>query len=211
MSEEVKLFTCRPYTTTDGKWLVHGPTLPELGMLWDNERQATIMRDCLNDALECGRDATITDLQAKLAEAELDPPITRLQFPNGNVPGNIRECAEGWKAAYDESAKCSSAYFKMAMENGESSCRQREAKEIAEAKLAAATIDVAAWDGMAAKIKALRAECVAYKLCLDKTVESLERGGFGSTVLCDQIRAVLKHAAADALSGGEGEGKVSNG
>jgi hypothetical protein len=31
----------------------------------------------------------------------LDPAICRLQFPDGHVPGNIFECAEGWKACYD--------------------------------------------------------------------------------------------------------------
>ena len=34
--------------------------------------------------------------EARLSEI-LDPPICRRQFPDGGVPGNIVECAEGWK------------------------------------------------------------------------------------------------------------------
>ena len=33
--------------------------------------------------------------------ASFDPPICRLQFPDGGVPGNIFECAEGWKRWYE--------------------------------------------------------------------------------------------------------------
>ncbi len=33
--------------------------------------------------------------------ADSDPPVCRLQFPDGNVPGNAREAAEGWKREYD--------------------------------------------------------------------------------------------------------------
>ena len=33
--------------------------------------------------------------------AELDPPVCRLQFPDGSVPGNAREAAEGWHARYE--------------------------------------------------------------------------------------------------------------
>ena len=35
-------------------------------------------------------------------ESQLDPPVCRLQFPDGTVPGNVRECAEGWKKWADE-------------------------------------------------------------------------------------------------------------
>lgn len=31
-----------------------------------------------------------------------DPPVCRLQFPDGTVPGNAREAAEGWKKWADE-------------------------------------------------------------------------------------------------------------
>jgi len=43
-------------------------------------------------------------LKARIAalESELDPPVCRLQFPDGTVPGNAREAAEGWKRWYDE-------------------------------------------------------------------------------------------------------------
>ncbi len=34
--------------------------------------------------------------------ASFDPPICRLQFPDGSVPGNIFECAEGWKRRCDK-------------------------------------------------------------------------------------------------------------
>ena len=33
--------------------------------------------------------------------ASFDPPICRLQFPDGSVPGNIFECAKGWKHWYE--------------------------------------------------------------------------------------------------------------
>ena len=36
------------------------------------------------------------------AMRELDPPVCRLQFPDGTVPGNVREAAEGWKKIADE-------------------------------------------------------------------------------------------------------------
>ena len=38
------------------------------------------------------------------AESELDPPVCRLQFPDGTVPANAREAAEGWKRWHDEKA-----------------------------------------------------------------------------------------------------------
>jgi uncharacterized protein (UPF0147 family) len=34
--------------------------------------------------------------------ALLDPPVCRLQFPDGTVPGNVREAAEGWKRWADD-------------------------------------------------------------------------------------------------------------
>lgn len=40
--------------------------------------------------------------RAEEAEAQLDPPVCRLQFPDGSVPGNAREAAEGWKRRHDE-------------------------------------------------------------------------------------------------------------
>lgn len=40
--------------------------------------------------------------RAEEAEAELDPAVCRLQFPDGTVPGNAREATEGWKKWYDE-------------------------------------------------------------------------------------------------------------
>ena len=36
--------------------------------------------------------------------ADFDPPICRLQFPDGSVPGNLLEAAEGWKRRYEERA-----------------------------------------------------------------------------------------------------------
>jgi hypothetical protein len=40
--------------------------------------------------------------RAEDAEAELDPSVCRLQFPDGSVPSNAREAAEGWKKWYDK-------------------------------------------------------------------------------------------------------------
>ena len=34
--------------------------------------------------------------------SDLDPPVCRLQFPDGSVPENVREAAEGWKWWADE-------------------------------------------------------------------------------------------------------------
>lgn len=34
--------------------------------------------------------------------AQRDPAICRLQFPDGSVPGDLEECAAGWKRRYDE-------------------------------------------------------------------------------------------------------------
>lgn len=46
----------------------------------------------------------IEELEAELqqARAAMDPAICRLQFPDGSVPEDIQQCAEGWKRAYDE-------------------------------------------------------------------------------------------------------------
>lgn len=51
----------------------------------------------------------IGELEAALAKLtaepptceEPDPPIVRLQFPDGSVPEDLRECAEGWKRHYE--------------------------------------------------------------------------------------------------------------
>lgn len=32
---------------------------------------------------------------------DMDPPVCRLQFPDGSVPANAREAAEGWKRCYN--------------------------------------------------------------------------------------------------------------
>lgn len=37
-----------------------------------------------------------------VAAPDDDPPVCRLQFPDGTVPGNAREAAEGWKAWADK-------------------------------------------------------------------------------------------------------------
>ncbi len=37
-------------------------------------------------------------------QAELDPPVCRLQFPDGSVPGNAREAAEGWHQHCDRAS-----------------------------------------------------------------------------------------------------------
>ncbi len=39
--------------------------------------------------------------RAEEAEAMLDPPVCRRQFPDGSVPSNAREAAEGWKRFAD--------------------------------------------------------------------------------------------------------------
>jgi hypothetical protein len=42
------------------------------------------------------------EARAAEAERERDPPICRLQFPDGSVPGDVLECAEGWKRWYEQ-------------------------------------------------------------------------------------------------------------
>jgi hypothetical protein len=39
-----------------------------------------------------------------LYSRDLDPPVCRLQVPDGWVPGNAREAAEGWHAAYEQAS-----------------------------------------------------------------------------------------------------------
>lgn len=43
----------------------------------------------------------IGELEAALAKLTAEPPIVRLQFPDGSVPEDLRECAEGWKRHYE--------------------------------------------------------------------------------------------------------------
>ena len=52
------------------------------------------------NCLELEEAKTIADEIERL-QASFDPPICRLQFPDGSVPGNIFECAEGWKHWYE--------------------------------------------------------------------------------------------------------------
>lgn len=42
-------------------------------------------------------------LDAKLTELESqrDPAICRLQLPDGTVPADIEDCAQGWKRTYE--------------------------------------------------------------------------------------------------------------
>jgi hypothetical protein len=48
------------------------------------------------------REAIKANAELSRLRAELDPPVCRLQFPDGSVPGNAREAAEGWKRVADE-------------------------------------------------------------------------------------------------------------
>src|SRR5579864_4144053 len=47
---------------------------------------------------------------------ELDPPVCRLQFPDGSVPGNAREAAEGWKSWYEKAQAFNDKVFFQATE-----------------------------------------------------------------------------------------------
>jgi hypothetical protein len=57
------------------------------------------------DAWRRQKDA-LTAAEARIVEleGELDPAICRLQFPDGSVPGNVLECAEGWKRWYEQTS-----------------------------------------------------------------------------------------------------------
>ncbi len=60
----------------------------------------------MNDvqATRCHDRSEESRLRARLAalEEDLDPPVCRLQFPDGTVPCNAREAGEGWKKWADE-------------------------------------------------------------------------------------------------------------
>lgn len=47
-------YQVRPYTTPEGKWLVHGPTLPELGHMAATESAAKDLAFMLRDAYMAG-------------------------------------------------------------------------------------------------------------------------------------------------------------
>lgn len=53
------------------------------GLIWSMERREAMIERLLADA---------------------DPPVCRLQFPDGHVPGNAREAAEGWHRWYNAKA-----------------------------------------------------------------------------------------------------------
>jgi hypothetical protein len=56
-------------------------------------------------AAEClrrGDALAASEGRVRALEAELDPPVCHLQFPDGSVPGNVREAAEGWKRWHDD-------------------------------------------------------------------------------------------------------------
>jgi hypothetical protein len=78
---------------------------------------ARIHRDGGQYITDNGWEKAVADADAKVVEwlahcdakpqrdrlsGELDPPVCRLQFPDGTVPGNAREAAEGWKKWADE-------------------------------------------------------------------------------------------------------------
>jgi hypothetical protein len=87
-----------------------------------NERDAREFSRVENDYVTTARSALAIaeKLPALLAEREtlekerdewralysrdLDPPVCRLQVPDGWVPGNAREAAEGWHAAYEQAS-----------------------------------------------------------------------------------------------------------
>lgn len=62
---------------------------------------ANIIRAAIAES-SAAKDAEIVSLKDRLerAEADLDPPVCRLQFPDGSVPANAREAAEGWHREY---------------------------------------------------------------------------------------------------------------
>ena len=64
---------------------------PTLGEQLDEDARR---RFYIDDLIKEGREAWA---EVDRLKAMLDPPICRLQFPDGHVPGNIAECAEGWK------------------------------------------------------------------------------------------------------------------
>ena len=66
----------------------------ELRNMVDNYPERPCPRCTMRDA---------ADLIERL-RADFDPPICRLQFPDGSVPGNLLEAAEGWKRRYEECA-----------------------------------------------------------------------------------------------------------
>lgn len=67
------------------------------------------------DAVEFRRNAIKSYIDAAEAEIArllklLDPPVCRLQLPDGTVPANAAEAAIGWKREYDRLSKDHDAY-----------------------------------------------------------------------------------------------------
>ena len=56
--------------------------------------------DAMNGIGTCNEEV-MPELAACLDD-DSDSPVCRLQFPDGSVPANAREAAEGWKVCYDE-------------------------------------------------------------------------------------------------------------
>lgn len=76
------------------------------------EKIADALAACLRDQL-----LVVVEL------SEWDPPVCRLQLPDGSVPGNAREAAEAWHAAHDRASARASAF------KAERDCAMRQLAE----------------------------------------------------------------------------------
>lgn len=165
----------------------------------DQERHVEVIAEAV-----ATRDATITDLQAKLAEAEgALASISGTLFGRhdaGGVDPSDYDLTHESKAVVDGvaalKAKLSNLLARLHRDGGQYQAQHGTDKAIedAVAKLAAATIDVA-------KAEAMRAECVAWRLPM-----------FGFAYEQEARRKKIAEArfatdALDSLGGGEGEGK----
>lgn len=70
-SEAAPPYTIRDYDGTGRRWLVHGPTLPELGAMFTDHRLAVEYHGAMNDAWSCGRDAAQVEAAVAAARAEM--------------------------------------------------------------------------------------------------------------------------------------------
>jgi hypothetical protein len=78
------------------------------------EKFEDFLADLLGTKTPLAIDRKIADKAAELFAGvkQPDPPIVRLQFPDGSVPEDLQECAEGWKREYDFVAGKYDTYLK---------------------------------------------------------------------------------------------------
>ncbi len=87
--------------------------------------------------------------EAERLKAQLDPAICRLQFPDGSVPADLQECAQGWKRRCEEAIRANgemhslhdadrAELFQLRKQNTEQAAQLKTLGELVEAAHASA-------------------------------------------------------------------------